>query len=72
MKDEGNSALLDHIEAQAARATLLSRIADLLNVVIDHPDQRCLCVQLVEAAQGIASDLANGLQDMNLPQGGGA
>jgi len=66
------NALLDHIKAQAERATMLSRIADLLNVAIDQPDQRGLCVQLIEAAQEIASDLEDKLQDVNLPKGGAA
>lgn len=44
------SALREHIKAQAERAIMLNRIVDLLNVAIDHPDQRGLCIQLIEAA----------------------
>ena len=61
------SALLDHIKVQAERATLLSRIIDLLNVAIDHPDRRDLVMVLVEEAHEAASDLEDQLQDVNLP-----
>lgn len=66
------STLSEHLRAQAERATLLSRIMDLLNVTIDHPDQRDLVTALVEAGQVVASDLEDKLQDVNLPKGGEA
>ena len=66
------SALLDHIKVQAERTTLLSRIMDLLNVAIDHPDHRHLVTALVEAGQEIASDIEDKLQDVHLPKGGDA
>lgn len=62
------NALRDHIKCQAERATLLSRIIDLLNVAIDQPDRRDLCVSLIEEAQDVASRLEDQLQDVNLPE----
>lgn len=66
------SALREYIQAQAERATVLSRIMDLLNAAVDHPDQRNLVIALVEAGQEVASDLEDKLQDVNLPKGGEA
>lgn len=64
------TALQEHVAAQAGRALMLSRIMDLLNIAIDHPDRRDLCIQLIEAGQEVASDLEGKLQDVNLPKGG--
>ncbi|GAB1364681.1 hypothetical protein MASR1M32_39170 [Rhodobacter sp.] len=64
------SALRDHIKAQAEQASLLRSITNLLNVAIEHPDQRGLCIQLIETAHDVASVLEDNLQDVNLPKGG--
>lgn len=63
------SALQNHLKEQAERATLLSRIMDLLNVAIDHPDRCDLVTALVEAGQEIAADLEDKLQTANLLKG---
>lgn len=66
------SAIREHIKVQAESATLLSRLIDLLNVAIDHPDRRDLCVTLIEEAQHTPSKLEEALQDVSLPKGGDA
>ena len=59
------AAYLQEMQAVAMRCGI---VLDALNALMDDPEQGRLCIQLIEAAKGLADRLNEGLDSTNLPE----